>query len=250
MLAHIQTFAAITLVGLCAGTVGTGIGGALVAFGVKPVKRSLSLLMGFAGGIMLSVVCFDLVPEAIEKSSLGLAVIGLGLGLGGMGLLDLLVPHIHLVKSMKGSSRYIKTGILIGIGIAIHNFPEGLAIGAGYASARGVGLGISLTIAIHDLPEGMAMAAPLLAGRLEPGKVIGSAMLAGIPTGMGALAGAVIGSVSPLVLAIALGAAGGAMLYVSCDDLIPDARDLSVKGSGMAGVALGLLIGLVLANVM
>lgn len=249
-MAYIQTLAAVTLTGLLAGTVGTGAGGALVALGVKPLKRSLSLLMGFAGGIMLSVVCFDLVPEAIEKSGLGLAVIGLGFGIAAMGLVDLLVPHIHLVKSTKGSSRYIKTGILIGVGIAIHNFPEGLAIGAGYAAAQGVGLGIALTICIHDLPEGMAMAAPLLAGRLEPGKVIASAVLAGIPTGAGALAGAVIGSVSPLVLAVALGAAGGAMLYVSCDDLIPDARELSVKGSGMTGVALGLLLGLVLANVL
>ncbi len=235
-----------TVVGLAAGVVGTGIGALAVAVAGTPTKRSLSIMMGLAGGVMLSVVFLDLVPEAVEIGGTAYALGGFVLGVGATGIVDLLTPHFHFVSADCERARYLRAGILTGIGIAMHNLPEGLAIGASYAHGSSLGFSVALTIALHNIPEGMAMAAPMCAARLDALQITTWGALAGLPMAIGALVGVMVGNVSSVVLSVCLGFAGGAMVFITADELIPDAQEFAVGHSGTFGIVLGALAGMIL----
>ena len=235
-----------TVVGLAAGVVGTGIGALAIAAAGTPTRRSLSIMMGLAGGVMLSVVFLDLVPEAVEIGGTGYAVGGFVLGVGATAIVDLLTPHFHFVSGDCERARYLRAGILTGIGIAMHNLPEGLAIGASYAHGSSLGFSVALTIALHNIPEGMAMAAPMCAARLDALRITTWGALAGLPMAVGALVGVMIGTVSSHVLSVCLGFAGGAMVFITADELIPDAQEFAVGHSGTFGIVLGALAGMIL----
>ena len=108
----------------------------------------------------------------------------------------------------------LKTGIIVSIGLAIHNFPEGLAIGSGFDASIKLGLKLALAICLHDIPEGISMAVPMKNGGMKRTKVIFYVILSGITTGIGAFFGALVGSISEEVISICLSFAAGAMLYI------------------------------------
>ncbi len=241
-----QALLHVTIVGLVAGVVGTGIGAFATALAGTPSRRSLSIMMGLAGGVMLSVVFLDLVPEAVEIGGTVYALGGFILGVGATGIVDLLTPHFHFVSGDCERARFLRAGLLTGIGIAMHNLPEGLAIGASYAHGSSLGFAVALTIALHNIPEGMAMAAPMCAAKLERTQITMWGALAGLPMALGALAGAAVGTVSSAVLAVCLGFAGGAMVFITADELIPDAQEFAVGHSGTFGIVLGAVAGMIL----
>lgn len=205
-------------------------------------ERAYSVILGFSAGVMLSVVTFDLMPESIATGGLGTAVIGLLSGVFLIALLDLL-PHTHFMSSDSESTRFYRAGVIVGLGIAMHNLPEGLAIGAGYSHEVGLGVGLALIIAIHNFPEGMAMACPMVIGGLKSHRVVLATAAAGLPMGVGALAGSAVGSLSPALLSVCLGLAAGAMLFVTCDELIPDAEELGSGHSSTFGIIAGIIVG-------
>lgn len=119
-----------TLLGLFFGTFGTTLGGILGVIIKKHSNKFLSFILSFASGLMMAVICFDLIPEALGISSIASVVIGIVIGIIAMVFCDLIVEkkfsnHAGLKK---GSNTLLKTGIIVSIGLAIHNFPEGLAI--------------------------------------------------------------------------------------------------------------------------
>lgn len=233
-----------TFVGLATGVIGTGLGAALTTLVGRPSKRMLSLMMGLAGGIMLTVVFMDLVPEALHIGGTAATIFGFIIGVLALGALDLFAPHLHLPSGECENSRYLRTGALAAIGIAVHNLPEGLAVGASYAHGSSLGFSVALIIALHDIPEGMAMAAPMCAADMRPSKVAAAGALAGVPMGVGAWLGAVFGSVSPVLLAVSLGFAGGAMVFITADELMPEAQRFATGHSGTVGVVLGVILGM------
>ncbi|GAB6138185.1 ZIP family metal transporter [Halanaerobaculum tunisiense] len=233
--------ASITTIGLLAGVLGTGLGGAVTFFWRRPRDRSISLMLGIASGVMLSVVLFDLVPEAVEHSNLVYTSGGL---LAGWLVLSLLAGYI---KTDSQDVAYIETGILLGLGIALHNFPEGLAIGAGCVAEAELGLSLALVIALHNLPEGLALATPMNAGGWSPVKILVLAMLPGIPMGLGAFLGALLGFISPGILTLNLGFAGGGMLYIIVRELLPSAYSTKYGFQSTLGVVIGLVGGILLA---
>ena len=238
---------AITLIGTLAGVIGTGFGGLAIAFFPKPSKGILSAFLGLSAGIMLAVVAFDLMPESFEVAGAGWGLLGLALGAGLLTLTDLLTPHVHFLSTDEESKRYLRTSIVVGIGIALHNLPEGLAIGAGFGSSARFGLGVAILMAIQNAPEGLAMACPLTMTSVPPWRIIGWTLLAGLPMGVGALLGGLLGHVSPILLALALGFAGGAMLFITCDELIPDAQELRHGHSGTFGIVFGVMLGIAIS---
>ena len=145
-----------TLIGLFFGTFGTTIGGVIGVKLKKTSKKFLSFILAFASGLMLAIVCFDLLPEAFNLTNLSAVFLGIFLGIIMMIICDLLVE-----KKFNKSNRFknsknamLKTGIVVSIGLALHNLPEGLAIGSGFGASIKLGLSLAIAICLHDIPEG------------------------------------------------------------------------------------------------
>ena len=263
-----------------AGVVGTGLGGLLGAMLQRDSNRIVSFLLSFAAGVMVSVVCFDLVTEAIETNVGIWAVIGaIALGFIIIYVLNYLidrqtnpeVAHIdenhpktaddldELIHSDHLNQHYANNdnkfalfiaGIVMACAIALHNVPEGMTIGASYASNDGVmgsaALVLAVLIGLHNIPEGMAVSVPLITGGMKKWKAVLITACSGIPTIVGSLLGFWLGDIGPMGLALSLGFASGAMLYVVFGEILPQAilmyHSKIPAFSAMAGMLVGLLI--------
>ena len=261
-----------------AGVVGTGLGGLVGALLQKDSKRTVSLLLSFAGGVMLSVVCFDLVTEAIE-TDIGLSVVvgAIAFGVAVTYLLNHIidratnpeVPHIdsnhpktaddldELIHSDHLEQHYAMqdsklglfvAGIVMACAIALHNVPEGMTIGASYASNDGVmgraALVLAVLIGLHNIPEGMAVSVPLISGGMPKWKAVLVTASSGIPTILGALLGYLLGEIGPLGLTLSLGFASGAMLYVVFGEILPQSILMYHSKLPAFSTIVGILVGI------
>lgn len=195
-----------TLLGLFFGTFGTTLGGIIGVKFKSTSNKFLSFILAFASGLMMAVICFDLIPEALSISNVVNIIIGIILGIIVMIFCDELVKRKFSsnIKVENKNGKLLKTGIIVSIGLAIHNFPEGLAIGSGFEASLKLGLGLAIAICIHDIPEGISMAVPMKSGGMKISKIIFYVILSGITTGIGAFFGAIVGSVSEEIIAICL----------------------------------------------
>ena len=246
-----------------AGVAGTGLGGLVGAMLQKDSNRTVSLLLSFAGGVMLSVVCFDLVTEAIETEVGVWTVVGaIAIGVAVTYFLNYLidrktnpeVPHIdanhpktaddldELIHSDHLKQHYSQK--------ALHNVPEGMTIGASYASNDGVmgsaALVLAVLIGLHNIPEGMAVSVPLISGGMVKWKAVLVTASTGIPTILGALLGYLLGEIGPMGLTMSLGFASGAMLYVVFGEILPQSilmyHSKLPAFSAIAGILVGMFI--------
>ena len=235
-----------TLLGLFFGTFGTTLGGILGVVIKKQSNKFLSFILALASGLMMAVICFDLIPEALEISNILEVVIGVILGIIAMIFCDLLVDKkfSSKVEVHNKQSKLLKTGMIVSIGLAIHNFPEGLAIGSGFESSLKLGLSLAIAICLHDVPEGISMSIPMKNGGMNPLKVIFYVILSGVTTGIGAFFGAIVGSISEQVISICLSFAAGAMLYIVSGELIPESNSLYHGRMTAVGNMLGFIIGI------
>ena len=235
-----------TLLGLFFGTFGTTLGGILGVVIKKQSYKFLSFFLALASGLMMAVICFDLIPEALEISNILEVIIGVILGIIVMIFCDLLVDKKFSgkVQVHNKQSKLLKTGMIVSIGLAIHNFPEGLAIGSGFESSLKLGLSLAIAICLHDVPEGISMSIPMKNGGMNPLKVIFYVILSGVTTGIGAFFGAIVGSISEQVISICLSFAAGAMLYIVSGELIPESNSLYHGRMTAVGNMLGFIIGI------
>ena len=236
-------YGAMLLLSASAGFLGTGLGGLIAILLPRLSSRAISRILHFTGGLMISIVCFELLPEALVLDE-SAAILSLLLGIAVMLLSDVVLTRFG---KRHGGNSLLRSGMLIGIGIALHNFPEGLAVGAGYADAPVFGLALCLAIVLHDVPEGLSMALPLREGGMKLNRVLLSALFSGLPTLLGAIIGQIAGGTGPQALAICLGLAGGAMLQITCASLLPEAQK---KGAGRLEtllLSLGIVAGCLLA---
>lgn len=235
--------------GMLAGVIGTGAGGLISIVVKKPSPRFTGTILAFAAGVMLSIIFLELVEEAIDYSGYWAAILGITLGMVIFYLLDQVLPHHHPVSPEDNLySGYMKKGTLLALGIGLHNFPEGIAIGSGFIGSTELGTSLAILIALHNIPEGMAVAAPLQQGGLNYKKVILVTALAGAPMGIGAFIGAALSSISPFILGASLGFAGGAMLYIVCDELIPDAYKSAGSHLSIFGIFAGTILGIIFTS--
>ncbi|HHT90321.1 MAG: ZIP family metal transporter [Bacillota bacterium] len=230
----------IVFLGTMTGVLGTGAGGLLVALLGRPQENFLRFLLAFSAGIMLAVVFQDLILEALDLGGLALTLCGLLLGVLALQLTASWAHHDRLP-----STGLVRTGFLLALGIALHNLPEGLAIGTGYLASPHLGFSLALALFLHDIPEGMAMAAPLRAGGYSSFHVVVLTIITGIPTGIGALLGGLLGSLSPATLGGALAFAGGAMLFLVFHELLPQAQSPKYPQTSTFGAVIGIVVGLV-----
>jgi len=256
---------------------GTGLGG-LLAVIRRPGKRSYGLLMGITAGVMICLAFLELVNEAIRLSNYLVTTVGFSVGAIFMFLLDTFAPHIrfgereirhdsliencepcqgrrprrfgHLRRYEKGYDRkLVNTGLLLAVGITLHNLPEGIAVGAGYLHNPDFGLFIAIAIMLHNIPEGIATALPLCKGGVCRSDAFRVAFLSGLAEPVGAiLAGAFLVNFQELVPA-ALAFAGGVMVFITLDELIPTAREYGHEHYTAIGIILGSIFVFVLSGV-
>lgn len=268
-----------------AGVGGTGLGGAVGALFNKDSSKIVSLLLSFAGGVMLAVVCFDLISDAISPEECGTANLFIVIAaiIAGFAVVSLLnyaidkatnheVQHIdtehprtaddldelihsdHLEEHRKSGSSYqlFIGGIVMAFAIALHNLPEGMVIGAAYAGSEksvfvsGGALAIAVIIGLHNIPEGMAISVPLITGGMKKGRAILVTAVSGAPTIIGAIIGYYIGTASQIGLSLSLGFASGAMLYVVFGELLPESILMWRSKLPALAVLVGILVGLII----
>lgn len=235
----------IALSGTLTGVCGTGLGGLLAA--VTGGKRALSSVLEYAAGLMLAVVLTSLLPEAFALAPLWQVLAGVAGGVMFMTLCEEITARWQKARGPGRNQEMRRLGIVMFLGIALHNLPEGLAIGSGFGAGPALGWSLALTILIHDVPEGVAMAAPMRESGVSAKKAALLAAASGLPTGLGALIGGVIGQTAPQVISICLSLAAGAMLYVVLSDLIPQSKKLYQGRLPSLFNILGVLCGVVIS---
>lgn len=256
----------IILFSAVAGICGTGLGGTILALTRKRTPNLMCYMLSFAGGVMTSIVCFGLLPEAIELSGIIMSIVGLVLGIIVIMLLNRVVDKItatgeeklkihntpeelyHENLLLSNRESLLRSGVLMLIAIGLHNIPEGMAIGSGGSHDAQLGLLLAMMIALHNIPEGMAIAAPLLTGGINRGKVVLLTALSGAPTLLGGIIGVLVGGISDSAVALSLSAAGGAMLYVVFGEIIPQAVIMTKARMTTIVTLFGIIIGLLTAQ--
>ena len=200
-----------TLLGLFFGTFGTTLGGIIGLKFKNTSNKFLSFILSLAAGLMTAVLSFDLIPEALQISPIINVIIGIILGIACMIICNTLVDKkfndtSKIFRNTTKSSQkdLLRTGIITSIGLAIHNLPEGLAIGSGFGASLSLGYSLAIAICIHDIPEGISMAVPMKNGGMKGSKVLFYVILSGVTTGIGAFIGKIIGGISENIIAICL----------------------------------------------
>jgi ZIP family zinc transporter len=240
----------------------TGIGGLLPILFWRPGYRFLAASLGVAGGAMLSITILGLVPMALQQRPAG-AMLGLVIGLLAFATLDEILSHRDTTaiacdliptsgpagEAPGGDSQnqtvqaaLVQTADLVALAIPLHGVAEGLAIGAGVSAFPGLGLVIAAALIVHKLPEGIAIATPLVALGRAKSFVLRVTITRGLALLVGALLGLFVAGTSPLFLSVMLGIAGGAMLYISIDEMLHNSHQCGHPQVARWGMIAGMLV--------
>ncbi|MBQ6830794.1 MAG: ZIP family metal transporter [Clostridia bacterium] len=204
--------------------------GSLIGFAFKKASHTFSdIILSFAAGVMLAAAVIGLILPSVEyggKYGILITVIGVFVGALCLNFIDKLVPHLHRLMGAEEETHHnanLSKVLLFVLAIAIHNLPEGIAAGVGFGSGNtSQALMIAGGIALQNIPEGMVIIAPMLAAGVSPRKTFVCAMLTGVVEVLGTLLGYFAVSIASAVLPFALAFAGGTMLYVISDEMIPE----------------------------
>lgn len=238
------------------GVGGATVIGAVLGFVFKKVSHRFSdIVLSFAAGVMLAAAVIGLILPSLEhggENGLPMTLIGIFCGAVCLNLMDRLVPHLHRLSGVEqeqhpDQSTKLNKVLLFVMAIAIHNLPEGIAAGVGFGTGNpGEAFTIAAGIALQNIPEGMVIIGPMLAAGMRPGRTFFAALMTGLVEVLGTLLGYFAVSLSTAVLPFALAFAGGTMLYVISDEMIPETH---AHGS-QRGATYALLAGFGLMLVM
>ncbi|MBQ8400160.1 MAG: ZIP family metal transporter, partial [Clostridia bacterium] len=229
------------------GVGGATIVGSLIGFVFKKISHQFSdIVLSFAAGVMLAAAVLGLILPSLDyggKWGLPIAIAGIFAGALCLNMIDKLVPHLHRLVGPEQESHHnanLSKVLLFVTAIAIHNLPEGIAAGVGFGSGDTArALVIAGGIALQNIPEGMVIIAPMLAAGVSAKKTFICAMITGLVEVLGTLIGYFAVSIASAILPFALAFAGGTMLYVISDEMIPETH----AHGAQRGATYALLVG-------
>ena len=235
------------------GVGGATIFGSALGFVFKKISHKFSdIVLAFAAGVMLSAAILGLIMPSLEsggKYGLIITVIGIFAGALCLNLIDKLVPHLHKIvgaDNERHGNTDLNKVLLFVTAIAIHNLPEGIAAGVGFGSGdTSQALIIAGGIALQNIPEGMVIIGPMLAAGVSSRKTFVCAMITGLVEVAGTLIGYFAVSVASVVLPFALAFAGGTMLYVVSDEMIPETHSHGNERGATYAILVGFCVMLV-----
>lgn len=237
------------------GVGGATIIGALLGFLFKhPSQKFNDIILSFAAGVMLSAAVIGLILPSLDYGgnfSIVITIIGIFCGALCLNLIDKLVPHLHRmtgvdIEKHPGKTERLSKVLLFVIAIAIHNIPEGIAAGVSFGTGNNLqAFTVAGGIALQNIPEGMVIIAPMLASGISQRRTFIIALMTGVVEVLGTLIGYFAVSISAAILPFALSFAGGTMLYVISDEMIPETHahgnERGATYALLAGFALMLL---------
>lgn len=238
------------------GVGGATLIGALIGFCFKEISHKFSdIVLGFAAGVMLAAAVIGLIMPSMEnggKYAVFISIVAIFVGAFVLNLIDKFVPHLHKMAGIDSESHNISSNkfnkvLLFVMAIAIHNFPEGIAAGVGFGTGNNSeALTIAGGIALQNIPEGMVIIAPMLAAGISKKRTLLIASFTGIIEVVGTFIGYFAVSISEALLPFALAFAGGTMLYIISDEMIPQTHshgfERGATYSLIAGFCLMLLV--------
>ena len=242
------------------------IAGAATGLGALPIfvkkdfsRRTLDLMLGFAGGVMLAASAFSLLVPAFEDAGVlatgwvgVFSIVGMGFLLGAafVHLADKYIPHEHFKRGHEGpSSRLARVWLLV-IAITIHNFPEGLAVGVSFGGGDTVlGLSVAVAIGLQNIPEGLAVAAPLVREGYSRKYAAALALATGLVEPIGGLLGVSVVTFAAALLPYGLAFAAGAMIFIVGDEMVPESHSGGNERLATWGLIFGFIVMMSLDNV-
>ena len=235
----------------------TALGTVPALFARRIAQRTQDTMFGFGAGVMLAASAFSLALPGIHSAQRhgagpwqagAIVAMAILIGAALLLLLDRLIPHEHFIKGPEGpSAQRLKRAWLFVFAICLHNLPEGLAIGVGFAGTDvAKGLALATGIAIQDIPEGLVVAVALMAAGYARGYSVLVGMASGLIEPVGALVGAGVVVDFPLLLPLGLGFAAGAMLFVVSHEIIPESHRQGHENFATGGLMVGFVMMMVL----
>ena len=236
----------ISAAGLC----GASILGSILGFGIKNIPHKWNdIIMGFCAGMMLAAAIIGLIlpaADSVEGAGLWLIVAGVATGVAFLNLIDFFTPHLHQLSGLDPETHRqnasINRVLLFVLAIAIHKLPEGIAAGVGFnAPDADNAWTVTWGIALQNIPEGMVVITPLLLCGVKPLRTFVIALVIALLEVVGVWLGYALGAVSEMLLPVMLAFAGGTMLYVVSDEMIPETHAHGYQKSATYALLAGFL---------
>jgi len=227
----------ITFIGYLTAWSGYFLGGVSSAVMKKSGARLLGSMMGLTAGLLISFICFEMLPQPFTQWGMYKSLAALLLGVAASAWLE---------GRLNSLSKWHKAGLLLTLGITIHNIPEGMALGSMLNVSLAAGISLAVMISIHCFPESLAVALPLRQAGVSVLKLLAFTFVLALPMGLGALCGVFFSSLSSGFLSGCVCFSSGVMLYIACGEILPESKEiwhgrLPALGA-MAGFALGVLL--------
>jgi len=227
----------------------TAIGSFLGIVVKKPGPRFMALTLGFSAGVMILVSFVELLQSGIKTVGFTAAHLSFFAGILLMFAADALIPHDYMAEHNLPGTKYrdinlARTGLFVALGIAIHNFPEGLAVFAGGLHNLKAGIAIAIAIALHNIPEGLAVSVPIYAATGSRRKAFFWSFLSGLaePLGAGMAALFLIPFLNQILLGFVLSTVAGIMVFISIDELVPASRSCGHEHLSILGFVIGMMV--------
>ena len=235
------------------GVGGATIVGVLIGFIFQKVPHKFNdAILGFAGGIMLAAAVLGLILPSMEEGNIWITSIGILTGALFLNFADKITPHLHRITGIDQETHTeaqnsINKVMLFVMAIAIHNLPEGIAAGVGFGSDNiGNAITVALGIALQNIPEGMIIVSPLIMAGVSKWRVFLIASFTGVIEIIGTLIGFTAVSVATAILPFALAFAGGTMIYVVSDEMIPETHSHGYEQMATYSLLLGFITMLIM----
>ncbi len=237
------------------GVGGATVIGAVIGFFVKDVNHKTNdIILGFAAGIMLAAAINGLIVPAFDAVGMGmlwLPVTGIFAGALFLNMMDRLTPHLHKLSGVDiedhSNNRDLNRAILFVLAVALHNLPEGMAAGVGFGNEDvSAAITVAVGIALQNIPEGIITVSPLVMSGVKRGRAFVLAAFTGLIEVLGTFIGFFVSEVSMHILPFALAFAGGTMLYIISDEMIPETHSHGFERTATYSILIGFTLMLVL----
>ncbi|MBI5598708.1 MAG: zinc transporter ZupT [Deltaproteobacteria bacterium] len=223
----------------------TTIGSAIAVFYRNPGPRYMAFTLGFSAGVMVLVSFVELLQQGISILGFTTAHAAFFLGIFLMLAIDMCLPHIYILESYgDDGGRLKRASVLVALGIAIHNFPEGMVTFAGTLKSTDMGIALAVAVAIHNIPEGIAVAVPVYAATKSAAKAFKWSALSGVSEPVGAFLAAMVFMpfLTERLLGWILCMVAGFMVFISFDELLPVAHSYRQEHVAIIGVIAGMIV--------